>query len=372
MYQAPSPWEALRPALFTLALAVICWFATPGLFTGAAHGAADLPPTSTLVPTNTALATLTATTPVMGSATPTAVPAAARAGAGPHSPGLLSVGVTVAVASPGHRLGHVDQSLRVLVPSGAVTTSVLLQVRLPALNAVPELTGNVGEANNAGIGMVFDLSATTATGQAVRHFDPRYPLILQLTYDPSQIVGVDPASLRVCYFDVSRRDWRPLPTTLDTTYHLLTATTTHLTLFAVRVTARTQAQISRAKARLAALAAAGPPQVRSVPITGQQDFAGVPLLISVPSGRQQAPVFIQVTGVPHAHIRIAYTLAGATTIHSFDLDSQGYASAAFAPAHPITSAQLLRIAVVVIQGHAQAGTTSMVTLVPPATAAPSP
>ncbi len=313
-------------------------------------------PTPTYIPTQTAI-------PAVATPTPTQAQAVATLVAGDHTSGVLSLQVNVAATTPNGTKTQIRQTMGMIMPAGAVTGSVALKIGLPALGTVPELTGDVGEQNNAGIGMVYEVDATNiSTGQTVHQLSPQHPVILQFTYDPSQIAGVDPTTLRVCYFDLPTGDWRPLPTTVDTFHHILTATTDHFTLFAVRVTARTQAQINTARARLAALSAAGPPDVSALPVS-QASVGGVPLVITVPNTPQHAPLSVEITGAPHLRLQIVFTLAGATTVQSLALDAHGYAATAFIPSPDVTTAQTLHVAVGVAHGNAYAATRTL-TLLP--------
>src|SRR5205807_3653862 len=118
-------------------------------------------------------------------------------------------------------------------------------------------------------------------GVPVHKFDPAHPLVIQITYDPAELGDLDPATLKIGYFDVTNRRWLLLPATVDTVNHTVTALTTHFTLFQIRATARTRAQVKSAQARLAALAAAGAPRVRALPAV-QPVVGGVPFVVILP------------------------------------------------------------------------------------------
>ena len=68
----------------------------------------------------------------------------------------------------------------------------------------------------------------------------------------------------------------------------------HFTLFQVRATARTQAQLNQARARLAARGAAGPPQVSVLAGTDAAVVDAVPVLVTLPSGQIHLPVVVLV------------------------------------------------------------------------------
>jgi hypothetical protein len=237
-------------------------------------------------------------------------------------------------------------------------------VHVPPLQGAAVLTGTAGQPNNVGIGPVYDLFATNnRRGAPVHQFDPHHPLLLQMIYDPAQLDGLDPATLTVAYFDTGSKTWRSLPTTIDTYNHILTATTTHFTLFQVRGTARTQAQLKGAQARQAALAASGPPRVNVVPVVPIV-LGGVPLIITVPSGRQRPPLAVQITGAPYAQVEVTFASGGTSIVQALPLDAHGYATTAFVPGEPLTKPQAVRVSVTVTSGAARKTAVQTVILLP--------
>jgi uncharacterized protein YkwD len=207
--------------------------------------------------------------------------------AGPHAPAVLSIAASAVVASGGVA-GRFTQRLQVLVPAGAVDQPTLVQARLVPLGRLPAAPQAAGEPNNAALGFAFDLRAASVSGgHPLSRFNPRHPLVLVTTYRAADLGALAAATLHLTYFDPGGRRWRTLPTTVDPLRHTLVAATTHFTLFQVRGTARTPAQVRQARARQAALAAAGPPVVSAVPVTPAR-LGGEPLLVTMPVGRQRA------------------------------------------------------------------------------------
>jgi hypothetical protein len=290
--------------------------------------------------------------------------------AGLRSPGVLAIKVDVTIHMPGGHEEPFSQILQVLLPAHAAGEDISLHVAVPLLDTVPALTGSIGQQNNVGIGYGFDLTAqSTLTGQPLHQLASKHPLVMQLTYNQADLQGLDPTTLRIAFFDPTTGTWSALPTTVDSFHHTLTATVAHVTLFQVRATARTQAQINATRVRLATLAAAGPPRVSVLPIP-QTTLAGVPLLITLPSGRQHPPFSIQVTGVPRGQLTVTYTVAGNTTVQTLSLDAHGYATTAFVPSGPQKAAQRLRVSVTVVSGASHLTRTETVMLLPGLAAGP--
>jgi hypothetical protein len=283
----------------------------------------------------------------------------------PGVPVVLSVGASVTVVSGGVAV-HFSQALQVLVPAGAVAQPTRVHAVLVPANRVPAVPPSAGVPNNAALGFAFDLSAASVAGGSTRGiplhtFNPRHPLLLVSTYAAADLGSLDPATLHIVYWNAASRRWRNLPTTVDPLRHTLVAATTHFTLFQVRGTARTQAQVQRARARQAALAAAGPPQVSALPVAPAR-MDGVPLLVTVPAGRQRTPLLVAVTGAPHARLRVTYAAGPLATVQSLALDGQGYAVTGFAPL--LASPRSVTVLVTVSRGASSATMTQSVVLLP--------
>ncbi len=277
--------------------------------------------------------------------------------AGPRQAAVLSLQATSPLAAAGGE--SVAQRLQLLVPTGAVTgvtrfQASVLALPLPAGGIVP------GQPNNVALGFAFQLTASTRAGRPVRRFDPRRPLLLRISYQLVDLGPLDPATLRVTFLDTSTGTWRTLPTTVDPFQQTLVALTTHVTLFQVRATARTPAQVRAAQARMAGLAAQGAPRV-----TVQQvlpgGVGGFPLLVTVPAGHQRAPLIVTVLGAPRAGVRIAFSLPGSLTVQSLSLDGRGYATTAFSPP---TATQRLVVSTTVSSGAASVTVAQVITMLP--------
>src|SRR5262249_36245781 len=108
-------------------------------------------------------------------------------------------------------------------PSGAVSSAET--VTIIALGGAPPVTPPDGDQL---VGEEFALAAVNSTGQPVTTFDGQ---TITLTF--GYPAGSDPTTLAFGFFDTSSTTWQPLTvTSVDTTNHLLTATTTHFTTFA--------------------------------------------------------------------------------------------------------------------------------------------
>lgn len=271
----------------------------------------------------------------------------------PRSAQVLAVQATLGLTTT-QKTPLFTEALQLLVPAGTISGGVSLHVATPPLDTVPGLIQGLGHANNVGVGLAFDLTAIdNLTGQHVRQFSFQHPLLLQFSYDPADIAGLDPSTLVVAYYDPATRTWRALPTTIDALHHVLTAATTHFTLFQIRATAHTAAQLTQARARLATLAVAGAPHVATLPRTS----AGMITLASVPAGSQHVPLSLSITGTPQTRIRIVYTLPTGRQTQSLTLAARGYVTLLFTPTVPLTTAQPLLITVIATHGSVQQTTT---------------
>jgi len=305
---------------------------------------------ATATPTATSLNVALATQAQSATATPTATAAATLipVTSGDVPRGQAAV-LQALVTQPGpHGEPGQPEVFRLLIPVGAFSRTAHLRVAAAA--GAPALqVGALGEANNVPIGSAFDLSARDAsTGELISGpFDQ--PVTLQLSYDPAELGSLDPATLRIAYFDAAARSWVALDTTVDQANTLLTARVAHFTLFQVRATARTQAQVDQAKARLAARGAAGPPQVIVLP--GTDDAAvvdAVPVLVTLPSGLIHLPLVVLVTGKPGATVSATFALGGASVSRQrVTLDRRGYAQVRYAPLTTDTTPRGGRLTVVV-------------------------
>ena len=316
--------------------------------------------TQTPLPTRTATVTATAPTPAVGVVLTK-----------PQSPHLLAVQAGADLSKGGGH-GQFSEALKLFVPAGAVNTSLALHVEMPPLSSLPPgLLTATGQRGSVGLGFIFALSASSANGQPVSQFTGAHPLLLQLLYDPAGLQGVDPATLRISFVDPAGNAWKDLPTTVDTFHHILTARTSHFTLFQARGVTHTQAQLNMAQARLTMLAASGAPRVTILP-TSQAAVGGVPLDLMLPQGRRHAPVSLVVTGAPGAQLRAAFTLAGVAITQTLALDAQGYATTGFAPPTALTSSQRLQMAVTVSLGASRYATAGTVTLLSGQSSGPLP
>jgi hypothetical protein len=241
---------------------------------------------------------------------------------------------------------------------------VALHVAVAPPNAVPAPISPSNGSASVGVGFAYNLIAQDVqTRASVHQFDRAHPLVIQFTYQPQEVVGLDPQDLHIAFFDVQSHAWQNLPTTVDTVNHVLTALTTHFTLFQVRGVARTPAEVRTAEAHQASLAAAGPPAVTVVPLV-QPSVAGVPLVVTLPAGQVRPPFRLLVTGAPHAQLQVAVKLNGRTVAQSLALDANGYGIATFMAAPPLTSPQSVLVTARVTRNAAYQTVTQLLTLLP--------
>jgi hypothetical protein len=278
------------------------------------------------------------------------------------SPHLLAVQASSDLRRAGGH-GQFAETLKVFVPANATGTSTSSQVGAITSRGLPAgLPVGNKQQGSVGLGYIYALSATDAHGRGVSQLSSAHPLLIQFSYDPADLVGIDPATLRIAFVDPAGKTWKRLVTNVDTFHHLLTALSTHLTFFQVQGVTQTPAQWTKAQAQLTLLAAAGAPHITRLP-TSQAAVGGVPLDLVLPTGRQQAPVSLIVTGAPGAQLKVTFTLAGTAIVQTLTLD-YGYGATAFTPPHPLKGAQHLRVSVTVSLGTSRYTATSIVTLQP--------
>jgi hypothetical protein len=121
------------------------------------------------------------------------------------------------------------QTLRLIVPAGAVSQSVTLAAAAAPAAVVPTAT------TSAPLGAAIVLSAGTADGRLIHSFTR--PLTLTVSYDPRGLSLAAQSTLFLAFFDTTSQSWISLPTTVDSSAHTLTATVTHVTLFQARLLA---------------------------------------------------------------------------------------------------------------------------------------
>ncbi len=113
---------------------------------------------------------------------------------------------------------------RLVVPTGAVGTSVSFQVTTLTSPTVP-----VTQFRQ--VGRVFRVVATDTTGKSITQFAA--PLTFSVDYSSQDLAGVDPADLRLMYWNVSAGAWVAVPAAHDPITKTFTASIDHLTMFAL-------------------------------------------------------------------------------------------------------------------------------------------
>ncbi len=282
-------------------------------------------PTASATPSPTAAPAPTVEAPVVATATNTIDPTSA---------GTISLDTTLpAQISEGQTLPAITQRFDLLIPTGAVDQQTVFTAGVVAPRAVPQAIGQPGQAANVGVGAAYILRARgTATGTAVTQFGR--PLVLQLGYDPAEIASerLTAGDLTIAYYAPPASpgavgSWVSIPTTAVHGAALLTAQLSHFTLFQVRATARTAAQVAAAQARLAARGAAGPPRVLVLPAA--RVVGGVPVIVTLPGGSLASPPVISVIAAPASAISVTLRWATGSLTQQATANTRGLAALAF-------------------------------------------
>jgi hypothetical protein len=111
-------------------------------------------------------------------------------------------------------------------PAGAVTDTVtvtITQVPVSSIAAAPKgfKVGNI----------CFIVEAVDDNGVAIVTFSQ--PVTITVKYSDEDVAGGDPTKLALAYYDEAAVEWKTLDTTVNTTDKTLSATTTHLSTWAV-------------------------------------------------------------------------------------------------------------------------------------------
>ena len=124
-------------------------------------------------------------------------------------------------AGKGGKINAMGGKVRIDVPAGAINQNLVFDVREPGPNKMPavSLSGRPVEV----------IAAGETSEDNVNEFSQ--PITLQINYQEDQIFNWNEADLMIFYYDEETYDWFPLPTTVDTENNLLTAQSTHLTVF---------------------------------------------------------------------------------------------------------------------------------------------
>lgn len=124
------------------------------------------------------------------------------------------------IAAKGGEAASPGGQIKVSFPEGALKEDVSVCVREIATSdhATPLFGGHSFEID----------AQSKASGAAVKQF--ARDLEISYPYDPKKI-GVDEASLSLVYYDEAAQRWKYLPSTVDTTRHVITGYSNHLTEF---------------------------------------------------------------------------------------------------------------------------------------------
>lgn len=124
----------------------------------------------------------------------------------------------------------------VKIPSEAISanTAVVISPIAKTAPAVSSIVSAVPANQQFVGGIVYDYTATFAgTGSSVTSFSK--DLTLTFTYTDEQLKGLNASSIVVHYYDEIKKQWLALPTTVHTGLRTITATTNHLTRFALLI-----------------------------------------------------------------------------------------------------------------------------------------
>jgi hypothetical protein len=121
-----------------------------------------------------------------------------------------------------------DESAKVAFPDGAVDGDSSVRVgKVGELGSVNQQTTGLKS-----IGSTYDFTCQDLlTNSLVAQFDKS--VTINLSYDPAQLGGNSESSLTISYYDASSGKWVAVPSTIDTTNKIITATVNHFTQFGV-------------------------------------------------------------------------------------------------------------------------------------------
>lgn len=115
----------------------------------------------------------------------------------------------------------------VQVPNGAVSGNTNFTAVSSAASGTPSVL--IPATLSTVANRFYEVMASTPTDGAITSFGQ--PLNLQFTYTDAQIANFNESGLQVHYWDGVK--WVALPSTVDTATNVITATVTHLTIFAI-------------------------------------------------------------------------------------------------------------------------------------------
>ncbi|MFN8443735.1 MAG: hypothetical protein U0175_23355 [Caldilineaceae bacterium] len=194
--------------------------------------------TSTILPTETTLPTVTATQSATASVTPTAsdTPTATHT---PTPTGTATATVTVTPTPRATVVVSTDQPttltytdtegavIAVQLPTGAVSETITLAYT--DLGTLPSDPPSGFQFGN----QIFDLDAFH-DNTLLENFTFQQPVTITLSYNDSDVAGLDEATLTVRYFDPKTNQWQTDGITIverDLDNNRITFTVTHLTVF---------------------------------------------------------------------------------------------------------------------------------------------
>lgn len=113
-------------------------------------------------------------------------------------------------------------TITVSVPVGAVTNSSSISIAPSSASSAPAPTSGLFMVGNN----VFEINSTGDT-------EFNQDITLTFSYSDDQVSGLDEGSLAVHWYNTETGSWEQLPSTVDPATNTVTATTNHLTTFAV-------------------------------------------------------------------------------------------------------------------------------------------
>ena len=171
---------------------------------------------------------------VINGTTTTTNPPGGGGGGGGGGLGIVTVEGVTDIAGFVDDNGVVSQSVyawsddkKVLVYVGARTTCLNADgTPLKKISLIHMTTPPAFPAGSGGITLTYDFTSVGAT------FTP--PVTIRCSYDPALIPpGVAETSLQIAYYDSTLSAWVPLPSTVDTMDHFISAQISHFTPYAV-------------------------------------------------------------------------------------------------------------------------------------------
>lgn len=118
-------------------------------------------------------------------------------------------------------------SLTVQVPNGAVSSNTNFTAVSSAVSGTPSVL--IPATLSTVAGRFYEITASTTSGSSISNFNQ--PLTLMFSYTDAQIASLNESGLKIHYWDGVK--WVALSSTVNAATNTISATVTHLTMFAI-------------------------------------------------------------------------------------------------------------------------------------------